>query len=649
MTNKVGSTSPRDLYENAKNLDYLLNGENPFYASRLGLLKQSWSGMQAEFRAAQNGRQAQFDAFLSASGYQNAGAYAAGVVLSTHNQYVTYNGQPYKLAGSTAVPYTTTGDWATESSKFVLLGDAPLRQDLSNSADSGKGAGLVSFSHSRTYPAGTLGAHARSVVSVRDLPFGAKGDGTTDDTAAMTAAESFSSSVYWPAGDYILTKAPKLGVSWGPARVFIGGVRAYLHPKPGPVEEIYAEIFGPPANTTADDQPALQRAVNFAQDNDLPLSLKPNATYRVNSDLIFKHGRNASDTKAYKVLLRGNGAKLYPSGKTTAIKVIPRCLLQDAETGRGLAEIEISDITIDGYLSPETPAITIGANGYHCDNLKWSLIKNVLITSFTSGQVFQIIEARHFHFERVAIRFGTFVLTSNTAGSFCGDSVFQTCEFNGNETTPPLLITAGAGTVASDTRGISFESCDIYGSGASINATGSAIVGDIWFDSCQFDGPSAPSGQRALIITASSSAQLSQIYIDECYFCNYTGPAIYGVTNGSSVVYMLSIKGGGTSLITGSTTYGNAAYYFNGCESVSIRDVEFDSIKGGQIIAIDGCTNVMIHDNKATRCSAVPYGVSIGNGNTHSIMANVMNVGTDVVNDFTSGNPTRQVVNNLKI
>ena len=137
MTNKVGSTSPRDLYENAKNLDYLLNGENPFYASRLGLLKQSWSGMQAEFRAAQNGRQAQFDAFLSASAYQNAGAYAAGVVLSTHNQYVTYNGQPYKLAGSTAVPYTTTGDWATESSKFVLLGDAPLRQDLSNSADSG--------------------------------------------------------------------------------------------------------------------------------------------------------------------------------------------------------------------------------------------------------------------------------------------------------------------------------------------------------------------------------------------------------------------------------------------------------------------------------------------------------------------------------
>ncbi|TWI52991.1 hypothetical protein IQ22_02826 [Pseudomonas duriflava] len=143
MTNTVGSTSPRDLYENAKNLDYLLNGQNPFYPDRFGRMKESWSGMQAEFRAAQNGRQAQFDAFLMASGYQSLGTYAAGISITAHNQYVIYNGLPYSLSASTAIPYTTTGDWASESSKFILRGDDVLRQDLANTADPSKGAALI--------------------------------------------------------------------------------------------------------------------------------------------------------------------------------------------------------------------------------------------------------------------------------------------------------------------------------------------------------------------------------------------------------------------------------------------------------------------------------------------------------------------------
>jgi hypothetical protein len=71
------------------------------------------------------------------------------------------------------------------------------------------GAGLVGFSHAQTYPSGTLGAKAKQVVSVKDAPFNAVGDGITDDTAAIHAAmdyaKSISAEVWFPAGPYRVT------------------------------------------------------------------------------------------------------------------------------------------------------------------------------------------------------------------------------------------------------------------------------------------------------------------------------------------------------------------------------------------------------------------------------------------------------------
>lgn len=52
------------------------------------------------------------------------------------------------------------------------------------------GSGNVGFSQNSTYPAGSLGLHAQSVVSVTDAPFNAKCDGS-DDTAAVQAAINF--------------------------------------------------------------------------------------------------------------------------------------------------------------------------------------------------------------------------------------------------------------------------------------------------------------------------------------------------------------------------------------------------------------------------------------------------------------------------
>lgn len=155
----VPSTDPRDLYDNAENLDKLVNGVDPFYAGRLGKLRQSWAGMENSFTNAQEGREtafelsqadkeSRFQAFLVSSGYVSKGDYAAGVVLAERNEYVAVDAATtgtspglYRPNASATLPLTLTGTWAADSTYLVLLGDDVLRQELAAST----GAALTGY------------------------------------------------------------------------------------------------------------------------------------------------------------------------------------------------------------------------------------------------------------------------------------------------------------------------------------------------------------------------------------------------------------------------------------------------------------------------------------------------------------------------
>lgn len=219
--NNVPSTDPRDLYDNAENLDKLVNGADPFYADRKGVLRESWAGMKNTFDTSQSGREnafalsqvgkeARFQAFLVSSGYVSKGNYAANVVLAERNEYVAVNAATtgtspglYRPNASATLPLTLTGTWATDSANMVLLGDDVLRQELG--AESG--ASLVG------YRAPLAGAVARTIqqvlldraVSVKD--FGAVGDGVADDTAAIQACVNASQVVFFPAGTYLVSSS----------------------------------------------------------------------------------------------------------------------------------------------------------------------------------------------------------------------------------------------------------------------------------------------------------------------------------------------------------------------------------------------------------------------------------------------------------
>lgn len=209
----VGSTDPRDLYDNANNFDKLLNGSDPFYPDRLGKQRHSWEGMEYDYNAAQEGRTAAFNAaqadrrnvfntFLASSGYEPPFSYAAGRTIERITQTFVRNNIQYRIKDPNSLPYTLTGDWDAESDYFVSMGDSSIRQDLSNTTDLTKGAALIG------YKGGTLAEFLSGVGGdVASLSaFGAIGDGETDDTEAVRSAIKDGRAIDWGSGTYLVTE-----------------------------------------------------------------------------------------------------------------------------------------------------------------------------------------------------------------------------------------------------------------------------------------------------------------------------------------------------------------------------------------------------------------------------------------------------------
>ena len=129
--NPIGSTNPKDLIDNAQNLDYLILGPLLSYPDRRGVNRLSWAGIESAFAAAQAQRAADYTASEANRGYEAPVPYAAGVTLTRVTQLVQYSSELYKAKAGT-LPWTTTGVFATDSAKLVSVGDAALRQDLIN-------------------------------------------------------------------------------------------------------------------------------------------------------------------------------------------------------------------------------------------------------------------------------------------------------------------------------------------------------------------------------------------------------------------------------------------------------------------------------------------------------------------------------------
>lgn len=130
--NPIGSTAVKDLYDNAENLDVFVNDKTKeLHPDRLGVPRKTWHGMEREFDSAQAHRESRFNEFIASSGYRFLGDYAAGIEITEYNQLVRdENGEFWRLSGQVDLPYTTTGAGLPEGDSFVAVGDAALRQEL---------------------------------------------------------------------------------------------------------------------------------------------------------------------------------------------------------------------------------------------------------------------------------------------------------------------------------------------------------------------------------------------------------------------------------------------------------------------------------------------------------------------------------------
>lgn len=207
--NPLGSNDFRDLSDNATNFDLYSCGPQPAYPNRFGALKLSIEGQQQAFATSEAGRQAAFTAFLEASGYYPLGDYGAGITFTTRTQYTVRDGILYRVAPSTTLPYTTTGNWAIESSKFVAFDtESLLKQDLLSSA----GAGMVGFSVGLSYPENTVG---KELVELSGSAFRV-GDSSSE-------ARTFNSAIIAAMPTGSLQQLPA-GVVWVAADTELKGV-----------------------------------------------------------------------------------------------------------------------------------------------------------------------------------------------------------------------------------------------------------------------------------------------------------------------------------------------------------------------------------------------------------------------------------------
>lgn len=132
----LGSTEVKVLYNNAENADIAVNSEALTWVDRppFNKVRKTFAGMEAD---AQNA--------LLNTGFEFIGDYDADgpLTLTRMNQTFSKDGEFWRPGPSIALPFTTTGNWATDQPNFVSNGDASLRSALANDSNPVMGSAII--------------------------------------------------------------------------------------------------------------------------------------------------------------------------------------------------------------------------------------------------------------------------------------------------------------------------------------------------------------------------------------------------------------------------------------------------------------------------------------------------------------------------
>jgi len=120
--NALGSSAPKDLFDNASNFDEAMNSTSPSFDDRFGKRRQTWAGAEYEWQQ-----------ILQNAFYEPVHlTYVDGtpLVVSRPTQLFDRAGSVYRIKTPATFPATLSGTWATDLPNVVDVGDASLRTDL---------------------------------------------------------------------------------------------------------------------------------------------------------------------------------------------------------------------------------------------------------------------------------------------------------------------------------------------------------------------------------------------------------------------------------------------------------------------------------------------------------------------------------------
>lgn len=120
--NAVPSGDARDRFDNTQTLDELVNSDAPTTVSRTGKVLQTWAKLVSMFTT-----------FIQTMGWEALHlTYTPGTPLTVNRltQLVDYNGSSFAVKQPAVFPLTLSGNWASDSSKLVDIGDGSLRSQL---------------------------------------------------------------------------------------------------------------------------------------------------------------------------------------------------------------------------------------------------------------------------------------------------------------------------------------------------------------------------------------------------------------------------------------------------------------------------------------------------------------------------------------
>lgn len=502
-------------------------------------------------------------------------------------------------------------------------------------------------------------------VNVKD--FGAVGDGSSDDTAAVVAAFATNSEVYFSAGTYRITSNTtiaankKIHMNAGAALSVASAVTLTIHGNfcgnpdshhfqgSGSVVglgEVYTEWFGAKGDKTTDDQPAFQKAVTCVMAS---LPSGSNGVIRLQSkDYLLGSTWYIYQTANAPIDVIGTGTligdtRLY--GTTTFTDTLI------AVEGNTDGTQSITDFTIKGFaiISQNLGkgfGLFFNRNGNNrLNGLQQSLVENIHIDSFGKSMV--VRNTRLVHFKRISIwnervdgsvfANANYCLSIEDGGvgeaDFVGDLTFDNCQFVARKDFFSELVriqaqsatsTIPSGKSAITVAGIRFHECIFYRGGdysISLFADNHSQIADIWFNNCQLDDTTGIS-----ITTLSANSFITNINIFGTYFTAVANNCVR--INGS-------VSNGKINAINISNNYSAgvfsaAAVSAQGVDNIVVNNNRWSGVDWaiGHFLHFINCNQVVACGNSAGRAGTTLFGAFTnlikfaGAGNYYTVLGN---------------------------